>query len=345
MAHLLRLGADILGTLRVFDLYGALRARVRQPGAAIFMYHSVHPAPPPWLRNVVEPSVFEQEMDCIARFGNVVPLEWLVARIAEGKTIQARTICITFDDGYRNNLQHAWPVLQKRSLPATVFLTPGWLEADPWFARLSRALYTTTQDCVDVPGFGRQPLTPEHIRLRAIRRICVHLRQLPPEETESTTARLLSAVEGTVPASPRERLMLTWDEAKELQQNGISVGAHTVSHPVLTTLPRDEARAEIAFSRRSIEEHLQAECRLFAYPYGAFNPDTARLVRESGFSAAVTTVPRFATAASALFALGRVTAGPNVRTFRGAASGLLPDLENLGRRLSAPWRDSLPAKP
>ncbi|MCK9355995.1 MAG: polysaccharide deacetylase family protein [Dehalococcoidia bacterium] len=345
MAHLQRLGADILGTLRVFDLYSSLRARVRQPGAAIFMYHSVHPAPPPWLRNVVSPSVFEQEMDSIARFGNVVPLEWLVARLADGKSIQPRTLCITFDDGYRNNLQYAWPVLRKRSLPATVFVTTGWLEADPWFSRLSHALYTTTQNSVDAPGLGRQPLASEYIRLRAIRRICVHLHQLSPGERESTTARLLSAMEGTVPASSRERLMLTWDEAIELQQNGISIGAHTVSHPVLTALPRDEARAEIALSRRAIEEHLRAECRVFAYPYGAFSSDTTRLVRDSGFSAAVTTVARFTTAASDLFALSRVTAGPNARTFQGAASGLRPDLESLGRLLSAPWRDSPTAQP
>lgn len=330
-----QMAASILDPLRFLDCYGAVRWRISPQGALIAMYHSVHPSPPPWLGNVVAPPVFERQIEYATRAGHVVPLDWLVRRICSGASIQPRTICITFDDGYRDNFDHAYPILKRQSIPATVFLVTGWVGQDPQHYRLAHLAHTSTLDALDIPGLGPLPLTSEAARLRTIGRMRDHLRALPRQQRTHVLARILRQLEATPDGPPCERLMLTWDEVRALQRDGVVFGAHTVNHVPLIQVPEDDARKELSDSKTRLEDELNVDCGLLAYPYGAFDRTIVRLADEAGFTAAFTTLPMPARKGADLFTLGRVDPGATISTFKGQMSGLHPDLVELATKLRA----------
>ncbi|MCK5806738.1 MAG: polysaccharide deacetylase family protein, partial [Lentisphaeria bacterium] len=218
------------------------------------------------------------------------------------------------------------PVLKKRNLSATIFVTTGWLTREPSPFALRRALFTTAIEEVAMTGMGRFDLNSPHARLRTIERVHAHLQRLPLCEREEVTTRLQEKLRTHHSESSPNRLMLTWDEVREMQLNGISVGAHTVNHPMLTTSTESEARAELTRCKEQIEEQISTGCDLFAYPYGAYNASLARLTMASGYLAAFTTVPRFAAAGADPFTIGRLPTVANMRAFKASLPGLFPDL-------------------
>ncbi len=269
---------------------GAARRRTSRP-FQVLLYHRVNDSADP-LFDTVSVRAFDRQTALLARHFSVLSLDELLER-RERDDVPPNAIAITFDDGYRDNFEFAFPILRRRGLPATVFLTSGTVGSNEllWHDRLLDAFLATRVAALEVGG-KELPMRRPRERRAALYACLRTLRALDPDRRDRVVARLTSALEVAEP-DERRWSKLGWDEVSEMAAGGISFGAHTVSHPILTRIPRDEAVREIRDSRDAIERALGRPVTLFAYPNGSrgdFDEHVKRAVRDAGFRCAVTTV-------------------------------------------------------
>jgi peptidoglycan/xylan/chitin deacetylase (PgdA/CDA1 family) len=235
-------------------------------GAIILMYHSVAPdeaAPYIEPANRIDPRTFERQMAFLAAGQRVIALSELVDEIGAGRTPPAGTVCITFDDGYRDNLTVAAPILEKYRLPATLFLATGFVERGE--AQWSDTLYW---------------LSPREYR------------RLHGQLLEAGHDERMRLLEGFPRAHKPPRLMLDWDEARRLVRRypRFEIGGHTRDHIDLTRHPA-EARAQIEGCAADVRRELGVEARHFSYPYGRWCAETRGTVIGAAWRSAVATEP------------------------------------------------------
>jgi peptidoglycan/xylan/chitin deacetylase (PgdA/CDA1 family) len=254
----------------------------------ILVYHRVGAAGDAFVP-ALSVAAFERHVKYLCERCCVLSLTDLIAAADAGR-IPTRAVAITFDDGYEDTYLHAFPVLRRHGMPATVFLTTGLMDSDltMWNDGVGTAIRDTACAALDgVPGCGPLPLTTTQQRLEALERTLKALKAHPPSER----AELTRQIGRTLGVSPdRGPGMLRWKQVEEMHAHGIEFGAHTVNHPILTSIPEEAAAREISESKRCIEERLQVPVKHFAYPNGLasdFNETTKRLLKQAGFSTAV----------------------------------------------------------
>lgn len=235
------------------------------------------------------------------------------AREPAGTAPGRRFACLTFDDGYRDNVEHARPILTRHGAPWTLFVTTRFADGDGelWWLALEAAIARAARLEVDL-GSGRQTLDCSSAAAKAAawRTLYWRLRALPEPELLAQV-RGIAAAQGVDLAGFARDLCLRWDELRALATDPlVTIGAHTVSHPRLATLPEAAARSEIAASRALIADRLGRAPAAFAYPVGdpgSAGPREFRLAREAGFDCAVTTRPGVVAAGADPFALPRIS--------------------------------------
>ena len=194
--------------------------------------------------------------------------------LLEGGRRSGRSVMITFDDGYRDNFELAFPLLRAYGVPATFFITSGFIDRPrpPWWDEIRWMVHRASG-----PGPKAEDLIDSYKRLPAD-----DANRLLDEIAEQTGA-------GRQPATDGSDLWMTWDMVRELRAAGMSVGGHTVNHPVLSRLSEDQQRREILGCRQRLAEELGIEMELFAYPVGlrdSFDQRTVSCLREAGVSIA-----------------------------------------------------------
>lgn len=257
----------------------------------VLVFHRVNDEEDPFFPSLPT-AVFAARMKHIAEHYVVLTVEELADRAQRGN-VPRRALAVTFDDGYRDALTHAAPVLARHGLPATIFLATGYIGTSemPWYDLLALAFKTTAQGSVElVPG---QVLSLDSTaqRLQSLQIALRHFKRVSDEERRRALARLTDELQPAC-AQRQKRLMLSWEEADTLRGLGVSVGAHTVSHPILSRVGPEDAWHEIHGSKMAIERSLGTPVRAFAYPNGGsddYTGTTGDLVRRAGFSCAVTT--------------------------------------------------------
>lgn len=324
-----------LGLLTAYSWARALAG----PSALILMYHSVRPDDCPWLEAGISPEAFETQMAYLCKIARVVPLEELPDELGHHRRSSLSLVSITFDDGYRDNYLYAYPILRKYEIPATVMLTTGYCDGEGlWpFHKARFAIWNTAVSGFEVEGLGTHRLDSPDDRLAAMRAVELALDRIPPKDKWRTVEALLAQLKVDAGPDTIGRLTLSWDEACEMSQNGVSFGSHSVTHSTLTMLPPEEAREEVVQSRRAIEDRIGRECSAFAYPNGDFDGSVVEVVRQAGFRCALTTRPGRVSGKSDPFVLSRVSASPDSSIFRLKASPLYLDLARftaLGRRVT-----------
>ncbi len=294
---------------RAFEqlLLGLLSPSGSRARLVILTFHRVLRAPDPLLPGEPDVHRFEQILRWLSDLCHVLPLEDAVTRLHQG-TLPARAAAITFDDGYRNNLELAKPALQAAGLPATVFVARDPLRRGIMWNDLVIEAVRNFSGCLDLQDLGLGTFDAAgDDRGACIRDLIGVLKYRDRGERDELSNELYRRAAGTEP--PRQ--MLTEDEALDLQGDGISLGAHTLSHPILARLTDDLAFEEIEGSRRWLGALTGRLPMLFAYPNGRLGDDYesrhAEMVRASGFSAAVSTRWGAANQGSPVFELPRFT--------------------------------------
>jgi peptidoglycan/xylan/chitin deacetylase (PgdA/CDA1 family) len=224
-------------------------------------------------------------------------------------------VVLSFDDGYADNLHHLLPALRARQFPATVFVTSGPIGTRErlWFSEVRRCIRETTAPSVQA-GFLSEPLplgTPQQRELAA-EAVVAHMKASVARPAEATAA-LREALD--VPASPCDdaERMLTREELARLAADPlVTIGAHTVTHPVLARLSEEDAVREIEDSRVALAEIIGYEPAFLAYPNGQpgdFTPAIAGHLRSANWRGALTTVDEAARAGCDAFTIPRIPLG------------------------------------
>lgn len=270
----------------------------RSPGGSngrllILMFHRVHPKPDPLFPHEIDASTFDAMCRWLAAWFNVLPLREAARRLRDG-TLAPRAAAITFDDGYADNLTAAWPILARHRLPASLFVTTGFLGGGRMFNdSITETLRRTERTEVDLSGLrglGRYALTSPALRRKAIVDIVKSVRYEPQADREAFAGEIASRA--GVRELPKD-LMMTPEQVRLIHRQGMDIGAHTLTHPILARVDETTMRREIIGGRDALVDLIGAPVPLFAYPNGKpyvdYSPTSLRIVREAGFEAAVTT--------------------------------------------------------
>lgn len=220
----------------------------------------------------------------------VIPLRTAVANLTEG-TLPPRSLAITFDDGYADNAEVAWPILKKHNCPATIFVSTGYLGGGRmWNDTLIEAIRHSNRNALKLPWIQNcLPLVSLNDKRQAINRLITHVKYHPFAEREQMALEVAEISGATLPTD----LMLTQEQLTGFRGNLIDFGAHTIRHPILASLPDAEAEYEIREGKSQLEAILGEPVHLFAYPNGKPGVDYllkhVNMVRSAGFEAAVST--------------------------------------------------------
>ena len=276
---------------------------------SIMIFHRVVAEPDPLLPGEPSAEQFEALLRHVKSRFSVIPLAEGVRRLYDG-TLPAGAMAITFDDGYADNLAVAAPILGRLAIPATVFIATGYLDGGCMFNDIViEAIRATARREIDLAsiGLGTLPLASIADRQSAIDRAITAIKYLPPGQRSEKTRDIVRAGGVAAPTG----LMMSRDSVRLLGGYGIDVGAHTVTHPILANLPAADAWREIRESRQDLQQMLQKPVDLFAYPNGGpghdYTGEHVRMVRETGFTAAVTTASGAASRSSDVLQLPRFT--------------------------------------
>ena len=317
-----------LGALYFSGAHHLLRPLLSGVGA-IFMLHHVRPAregafqpnrhlevTPEFLRTTLS-HLRSHEID-------IVGMDELHERLVQGR-FDRRFAAFTLDDGYRDNQDHALPVLREFDAPATIYVASDFAEGTGrlWWAALEAVIAKARQVDVQIGHSAvRLDATTPAAKQAAFDRLHDWLRALPGEHDLKREIEALCATHDVDMAALCRSLCLSWDEVKRLATDPlVTIGAHTISHCNLARQSEEIAAQEMAVSRARIENTLERQVLHLAYPYGDREAAGMRefaLAASAGFKTAVTTRPGmlFAENAGHMTALPRVSLNGNYQDAR-----------------------------
>ncbi len=300
-----------------------LRRRFRRPAnprgqGLILLYHRVADLPRDPQLMAVSPGRFREHLEMIRRHGQPMSLAAMTAAAAAG-SLPPRAVAVTFDDGYSDNLRDARPLLEAFDVPATVFVTAGQVGSDRefWWDELERLLLEPVRPpgrlCLSVSGQVREWSLSEHEsanpaadtwnvlsadppspRQRTYQEVCGLLRPLSAEHREVVLTSLREQTGMDAAGRPTNRAV-TVEELTALGAGDlVEIGAHTLTHPVLSVLSDVEQEREVRLSKARLESMLNRPVTSFSYPFGTrydYSAATVRAVRRAGFARACANEP------------------------------------------------------
>jgi peptidoglycan/xylan/chitin deacetylase (PgdA/CDA1 family) len=267
-----------------------------------------------------------------------ISLDELHYRI-ENKIKLKKFVVFTFDDGYKDNLIYALPIMKKHNIPFTIYISTNFpdLKADLWWQKLEDKVLTNSKINFTVNNktynFNYSGITEKN-------RVYEEIHHIIKTTPEDFMAELSSSLFGNeYDEKFISNHVLTWEEIKYLsQQEIVTIGAHTVNHKMFSKLNLEEAVNEIVVSKKIIENNIQKEIIHFAYPYGgidSFSKREIRILKENNFQTSVTTISKNVSKNDILkpFELPRIACGMSMSesTFDLIRHGVIPMLRNKGK--------------
>jgi peptidoglycan/xylan/chitin deacetylase (PgdA/CDA1 family) len=331
----------ILTRLGFLGAYAFLRSKYTGSQVAIIFYHKVSARKDCWSVEALDPDIFEGQIRYLCRNYRILSLRELLASLNVGELPKKKAVAITFDDGYKDNYLHAYPILRKYHVPATIFLASGSIGGRDlfWWDKVGYAVWHAGVRQIQLAELGNYQLESDIDRRHAALAILERLKGLPDWRKNLLIRELINRAEADIPDGLGEQLILSWEEVIEMSRNGIDFGAHTVTHPILLNLPTELARWEIAQSKKDVETRIGKRVHFFAYPDGQFNAQIADMVREVGFIGACAAYPSWISSTANPYELGRIAGCEdhgNEDVFKFLLSGLWRDVQSaLGGRKSS----------
>ena len=278
-----------------------------QGALSVLMYHRVLAQADAMQPGVHTVQLLDKQFDTLRRYFTVLPLNEAVEMLAQGR-LPARAVALSFDDGYRDNHDLALPVLKRHGLQATFYIASGYLNGGIIFNDLiveAARLLPSGQFDLGVQGIAAVHITDAASRKHAADQLLKQMKYLQPEQRELACMRLRETLG---PALTREMMM---DDAHVLAMHraGMSIGGHTVNHPILAKVDPAQAAIEIAANRQALQAITGVAPVSFAYPNGKptqdFGPREVELVRQLGYANAVSTQVGVATKGTSAFEVPR----------------------------------------
>lgn len=252
--------------------------------------------------NFVEaPSDFRRQCEHIRRYYNPVSMKQIGEALRDGSPLPPNAVALTVDDGYRDFYLNAYPVLREFGIPATVFLVSEFLDGRLWlwWNQVTWAFENARAHRIDLQTSTLQYTVEwdnESAHQAACARTIQKLKRARNHDRLVAMQQLFDQLSVRLPEHPPEHWRpLTWDEVRLMLKNGIEFGAHTRTHPILSSVTDAAQLAdEIIGSRTRIEQELDSPVDHFCYPNGRgedIGGEVVSIVRNAGFLTAVTTEP------------------------------------------------------
>lgn len=254
-------------------------ARLRAPKLLVLAYHRVLDAGPedawPYDIELVSASLeqFDWQLRYVKEHYDPVTFRDVVAAMDGGPKLPRRPVIITFDDGFDDNYEHAFPLLRGHGMPATFFISTDYIDTTRtfWFDRVAALMLVMPPGALAIPEL-QQPL-PAADDLAARRAGAAKLLEVLKAVPEARRVEILEQADrqwgGRLDAS-RERLSrpMSWEQVRAMQAGGMEFGSHTHTHPILSRLEPAQLEYELAESRRILEKELGKSCQVISYPVG-----------------------------------------------------------------------------
>jgi peptidoglycan/xylan/chitin deacetylase (PgdA/CDA1 family) len=311
-AGLLSIVRRLESKFEISSVEGSRLPRLRRSVSSkfgILCYHRVGTEGVPVFSRL-PPVVFERQMRYLKNHYRIVPLGQLCRELLGGSDAPP-TLAITFDDGYRDLYTYAFPVLQKYSIPATIYLIGKSMQTGeaPWYDRIFVAIGAFSDPVLEVELNESREFTLSNsvARAAAAWEIVCYLRSIPDVRRRKWCFDFEQRLHP--PALQLEGRMLNWGQVRAMQNGGVSFGAHTMTHPCVSQLNSTQLQEELVQSREGLEEGLQAAVEDFAYPFGKSSDCSATaeaVLARSGYRSAVTTTAGLNTPGANPFRLRRM---------------------------------------
>lgn len=271
-------------------------ARLQAQQVVVLRYHSVLNSPAEHADSIGSGiihsgEVFSQQMEYLSRTCNPVTMNQVLDFVRGTRSVPQRSVAVTFDDGFADNLNVAVPIMNRYGVPGTIYVATDYLSRIPWFctlrfifARTQRASFTDPFD-----GTVRQLDNPKDRRqsFLACSRACA---ATPRAEIDAAMASLERALDAEY--QPGQPIMLNWDGVREILRQGHMVGSHTRTHPNMAYIPAEEISDEMWHSKAVLERETGSEINHFSYPSPIMEPHwtthTMEACRRAGYDMAVT---------------------------------------------------------
>jgi peptidoglycan/xylan/chitin deacetylase (PgdA/CDA1 family) len=291
--------------LRLFDLSLKILAKVRQQHPCIILlyhritdnsskYHNQGRAMHHHIKHL------EKELPYLKRNYQILTIDEVIRHLKSGVGFRKPSVAITFDDGYLDNYTLAYPVLKKHGVPATIYLATDLIGTSQriWTDQIEFMFLGARKDQFNLPRlFGNQELrikTKEE-KEQVSNEITEALKKKPDAERTEIMRRLFETlgINGNRSKNGEERIMLNWDEVQKMARNGITIGSHSHTHPILSRMPIQKAKEEILESKKILEENLSIKVKHFAFPNGKqddFNEELKDYCQEVGFESVASVI-------------------------------------------------------
>jgi peptidoglycan/xylan/chitin deacetylase (PgdA/CDA1 family) len=221
---------------------------------------------------------------CKSQFDVITPDD-LSQVLASGR---GRYCLITFDDGYRDNYDVAFPVLKAEGVPATFFVATGHIDTPrlPWWDEIAWMVRTSRRKVVELPAWIAEAIVlDEPERQRAIRTILRAYKSIVADSADAYLEAVAEATGSGRYVAGASDLWMNWNMLREMDRAGMTIGGHTISHPILAGASGDRQREEIFGCGARLAEAIGKPMRYFSYPVGgptAFDACTREILREAG---------------------------------------------------------------
>ncbi|REJ88817.1 MAG: hypothetical protein DWQ34_21375 [Planctomycetota bacterium] len=240
----------------------------------------------PSLRSA-SPDGFREHVEFLMEHYNVVSMEHVYAACRGETELPPRAVLITFDDAYHDFAEQAWPILQQFAAPVTLFVPTAYPDNPSlvfWWDRLHRACRAADQPTVATP-LGPLSLSSPQQRAQACEQLCSYVKTLEHGAASDFVNKICDEL-----GEPRlGNGVLGWDALRELAREGVTLGAHTRTHPLMNRMRAGPAVTEAVESLRDLEREIGHVLPVFAYPGGAMDPEVIAQLRKTSIELAFST--------------------------------------------------------
>jgi peptidoglycan/xylan/chitin deacetylase (PgdA/CDA1 family) len=295
------------------------RAEQRDSQVLILAYHRVVASLAQAERDsiyglVISAESFARHLEIVQERYDVLSMDEALQVFSGKRQGRRPAAVITFDDGYRDVYDNAWPVLQRMNLPAIVYVPTAFMGSNRildhdrlyWLVLQARAARLDLTKPLEDAGLA-PPVAARLATMRPVARVADALNYHPFVLRQAILQRLETALRDVAEPCPSHYELMSWAMIKEMANGGISFGAHSDHHLILTLESEASVDDELRRSKQRLEEQLQRPIRHFAYPNGYFNSTIKDMVARAGFASAVTTERVIAKRGDDTLALGRIS--------------------------------------
>jgi peptidoglycan/xylan/chitin deacetylase (PgdA/CDA1 family) len=262
-----------------------------QSGLVVLNYHRIgNPENSPYSAAVFSATAeeFEDHLRFLKKRLHLVPLDEALEIVESAQRPRGTAVLLTFDDGYIDNYETAFPILSAHNAQAVFFLPTAFIGATqiPWWDTVAYIINTSRVDAFHWNG-QKFHLAAEGAR-PVIDRVMQLYKSHSTEDSGTLIARLEEACKAPRPG-PSARCFMNWEEAAAMLRGGMAIGSHAKSHEILARLPAEEQARELVESKRELERRLEVPIHALSYPVGlpdSFSESTRQAARDAGYRAA-----------------------------------------------------------